>query len=189
MVLLGVLLAGCDDPATPTTRPDNVQAVAPSTAPATTTAPTTRPQAVMTIDQLQILFPPAILRLKKTDEKFRVYLVSDDPREAFKPDYTGNSFYFELPELIDETSDLAITPIILKSDAQDRRDTTEGIFLNGSQYQLQPLDAKIQFAGEGEELTVYISGTFLRFDTRGDTPGQVIPVAARLSAMVKTPSR
>jgi len=180
------LLAGCDDrPAAPTTIP----VAAPASPPATTSQPSsqpTRPPAVLMIDQQQMEFPPAVLRLRPQDDQLHPILSSDDPKEALNRDYTGNSFYIELPGRFTEAAELDDKPFLFVTQSSEREDKPTGIFLQGNRYQLQPSNVKIELRGESPKMEAWVSGTFLMFDLRDDTaPGRLIAVAGRLNVEVK----
>jgi hypothetical protein len=165
----------------PTAKPANEK---PASRPATTQA--VRPPSSITIDQNPVEFPPAILRIRQVDDQLHAILSSDDPREALDRDYKGNSFYLELPGTLAEVSDVTDKPYAFLSDSKEREDSTDGIFLEGNHYHLQPQNVKVEIKGGFPKLEAYISGTFLMFSMTDDTvPGKLVPVAGRLELEVR----
>jgi|GEM_PF-5294104 len=189
--MLGISLSGCDDPqprtpaTVPTAKPvDDQPATVPASLPATTQS--VRPPSVINIDQTPVEFPPAVLRIRRNDDHLHATLASDDPKAALARDFTGNSFYIELPGEFSEASDLVGKPFVFLNDAKDRRDTMDGFFLEGSRYQLQAQNAKIEISGELPHVHATLSGTFLMFSLKDDTlPGKLVAVEGRLQVDVK----
>jgi hypothetical protein len=124
--------------------------------------------------------------LEQEDDKIVATLYSDDPKEALKPNYTGNSFYLRMPLEISDAADLpqAQWQYQARSGAE-RDDLPYGIFLRGRQTQLQPFDVRATFARDGNDVLVTLSGQFQIIDastTRG--PVRVTPVAAELNGRI-----
>jgi hypothetical protein len=145
-----------------------------------------RPPGVLMIDQQQVEFPAAVLRLRPEDGQLHPILCSDDPREALNRDYQGNSFYIELPGQFSDAGDLTDKPFVFVNASTDREDVPTGIFLQGNRYHLQAQDVKIELKGDNAAMEAWISGTFLQFDLQNDSaPGKLVAVAGRLKTLVR----
>jgi hypothetical protein len=189
-------IGGCDDggapgaggnAASPATRP----AIAAShTQPASTDATATQfASAFISIDGVATGFPPARLRLTRTDEGVRALLFSDDPRNATSADYKGNSFYFDVPLRLADPKDLNGAEYWYKapdSDAED--DLPYGIFLGGIRgTHLQPQDLAVKFETDGEKVMVTLAGRFLVVQQDGKGPrGQLAGASGTLYATAET---
>lgn len=118
-------------------------------------------------------FPPARLRLTiKADEPAMGMLFSDDPKEAIDKGWTGDRFYFQLP--LQHVSDLAQLDgaewgCVSNLSAADREETSNGIFLRGDRYHLEPVNANIHFDGKAPHVQVTIAGQFLQYDSANPT--------------------
>ena len=157
-----------------------------TTQPATTPASTQPGAATMLIDGGIVQFPPAKLVLK-TRGGVHALLFSDDPPNAIRDDYAGNSFYFDMPLEIDGPDQLATTKWIFKAPTSERSDTVSGIYLDGRKKHLQPFDVVVEFDHEpGRPVRVYLSGQFLLFGAEDmpTSPGQLLVVSAELDASV-----
>jgi hypothetical protein len=178
-ILCLVAIVGCDKP---TSSP-----VAPATMPSPTAAtmPATRPTAsFMKINGLTLMFPPARLKLEADGAHLTALLFSDDPPEAIKDDYQGNSYYLPMPLEIDDVKDLASASWSRRAQSSDRDDSPYGISLNGRKVHLQPYDARAQFVA-GETTSVHLSGQFLMFDDRDrHALPQIVSVWAELPVEV-----
>jgi hypothetical protein len=168
-----------------------------STAPATTTAAATEPAdtqpavALINIDGHSSVFPVARLRIERDGDHLVASVFSDDPREALRDNYTGNSFYLKMdldisdPALLDQTQWHYQAP-----SSGEREDSPYGIFLAGRKTQLQPYDVRARFRREGSgAITVLVAGQFQVVET---TPGpaRMLPAAAELLARVdKMPAK
>lgn len=190
------LLAGCDEPAMRSTQ----DAVAADTQPATTlpslptndaqpagatqphSAADTQPaNAFLTIEGRVTEFPPARLRLSKTDDGLTALLFSDDPKNATSAGYKGNSFYFDLPLKVTQPGEIVGATYGYRAEDSEPSDTPNGIFLSGTRYHLQPQDVAIRFDGEGKKVMAQITGRFLVVRTTGENvPGQLAAVQGTL---------
>jgi hypothetical protein len=155
--------------------------------PATRPAETAPPEEVadipvyISIDGEPYEFPPAKLYLKRTGNRVRARLLSDDPPEALARDWSGDSFFFEMDlELpgqeqiatIDEaavsgsvpTKDLEAAEWVFHSETSERTPTKSGIFLGGHSH-LQPLSVSVLFDQVDEKtVMVTLEGVFADFD-------------------------
>jgi hypothetical protein len=192
-IVLGAALLGCDRSQTagsatqPSGNPQTSAAhIAPATAP--TTGPVARAPSILLLDQKPITFPPAIVQLRTRDGQMMAILMSDDPKDAIEDNYHGTSFYIEMPLDITDQKDLADYVYRYAAPSTDRTDSPNGIFLDGNRVQLEPANMQVGFtAGEDGSMTVMLSGSFQRFETRDDTTSpNVVKVMAKLDALVKT---
>ena len=105
VIMLAAAMAACDKP------PPAPQAATtlPAKAQATSAAPATRPASLININGVATVFPPARMRLEHDGEHLVALLFSDDPREALKNNYTGNSFYLRMQLDIGDAAELAQT--------------------------------------------------------------------------------
>ena len=193
-VLTAALAGGCDEPAMkgksapaagtrPSTPAVNVADAQPAgaTQPHTSPADTQPATAFLTIEGRATEFPPARLRLKKTDEGVTALLYSDDPKTATSAKYAGNSFYFELPLRIKDPADVGDAQYWEKAEDSEPSDTNNGIFLSGTKYHLQPKDVAIRFDADGNKVMAELSGRFLVVRTTDDNaPGQFTAVQGTL---------
>jgi hypothetical protein len=194
---------GCDDrPASRSARRGRHPATVPSTAPAATDAvdpmagartasasqPATRAAATqlansfLTIDGRITEFPPARLRLTRTDEGVRARLFSDDPKQAVAADYRGNSFDFDILLKIADPKSIADGEYYYRAPSSESdTESPNGIFLNGMRTHLQPQDIAIRFDGDSPKVMARIAGRFLVVNATGDSaPGQFAPVLGTL---------
>ncbi len=185
------MLAGCErrrQSAAPTTAPQNTATKAgprPTSMPATTQAT----PSFIWIDQHPYEFPPARLMLKNEDEKVVALLFSDDPPNAIDDNYTGNSFYLEMPLETAEEGKLTGASWVYKAPNSERVDTVSGVFLEGRRKHLQPFDVRVEFESAASPVKVLIGGTFLLFESDNDqVPGTLVPVRASLSAELRAKS-
>src|SRR5438132_3448936 len=160
-VTVGLALIGCDRsspaPSSATPPPAATAPVAPAsnavpavitTAPATTTAAaTSQPaQSVVNINDRGTLFPPARLRLESDGQHLVALLFTDDPKDALKDSYTGNSFYLRMELDVEKPEQLAeATWHFTAPSSGDREDSPYGIYLGGRKIQLQPFDVRGAF--------------------------------------------
>ena len=190
--LLTCLIVGCDRSPVATPNPSTAPASDATLAAQATTQPaiepaSTQPRAAsMLIDARLVQFPPARLVLK-TRGNVHALLFSDDPPDAIRDDYAGNSFYLDMPLDIDAPDQLATTRWIYKAPTSERSDTVSGIYLDGRKKHLQPFDVVAEFDHEpGRAVKVYLSGQFLLFGADDDptSPGQLVLVSAEIEAVV-----
>ena len=196
-VLAGaVLVGGCEEPAMRSAGDAVVAATQPATTapalpsgdaqPAGATQPhnaaDTQPaNAFLTIEGRVTEFPPARLRLSKTDDGLTALLFSDDPKTATSAGYKGNSFYFDLPLKVTQPGEVVGATYGFRAEDSEPSDTPNGIFLNGTRYHLQPQDVAIRFDGDGKRVMAQITGRFLVVRTTGENvPGQLAAVQGTL---------
>ena len=193
MILRGALMmsvvvlfaaAGCDRPqpqaAPPVPAPSPAQPPATATAPATTTASTQPAGSVIHINNQRTIFPPARLRVESDGQHLVALLFTDDPKDALKDSYTGNSFYLRMELDVDDADKLAEARWHYTAPSSgDREDSPYGIYLGGRKVQLQPFDVWGAFKVDGENTFVQLSGQFQVVDeSAGRGPPQLVLVAA-----------
>jgi len=191
---------GCDKPPT-TPRASTSAATMPAAAAAAAPAAqaSTRPTfAVMNIDGHRVIFPAARLRLEDAGDHVNALLFSDDPPEAIKDNYQGNSFYLPMVLDIEDPKSLPGATWSHKSTsaAGEREDTPYGIYLSGRRTQLVPFDVRAKFS-KGEPTTLMIAGQFLVVRDMPTTAGsdgakglpQTAVVAAELPVRVDPPPK
>ena len=205
LLLAAAAFAGCDDggggnsgggspspgPIAPiTTAPAN-GATTSATAPATqasATEPASQPAtSLMNINGHVTVFPPARLRLESDGQNVVALLYSNDPREALRSNYTGNSFYLRMVLDITDPARLAdATWNYTAPSGTDREaDSPYGVFLGGRKIALQPFKVSAKFKVEGDATTAMVMGNFqVLDDTPGRGPAQVLPVSAELPVQV-----
>ena len=190
---------GCEEPAArvsrdaaPETQPASAPAVpralpttdaqpAGATQPHAPAADTQPANAFLTIEGRVTEFPPARLRLSKTDDGLTALLFSDDPKTATSAGYKGNSFYFDLPLKVTQPGEIVGATYGYRAEDSEPSDTPNGIFLSGTRYHLQPQDVAIRFDGEGKKVMAQVAGRFLVVRTTGENvPGQVAAVQGTL---------
>jgi hypothetical protein len=189
------LIVGCakteDEPQpaknAPSTQP--VAVVAPVTTVAATTAPAESTASMMLINGAAQWFPPARLRLS-TDKEGKVVarLYSDDPKDVLTGKETVNSYDIRmvLPDISDP-ADISKTAWIDRSSSMEKQDTPYGIFLNGQQDILQPMNVAVSFEGQAPRINVLVRGTFSLFHISEQTPNPapaMVSVAGILDARV-----
>jgi hypothetical protein len=113
-------------------------------------------------------FPPALLRLRTIDGQVSALLCTDDPPEAIKDDYKGNSFYLPMTLDISDSSAIGTAEWKFQSASSGGVDSLDGIFLHGARQQLEPLDVVVDFAGGKPTVTVSMQGRFLVASTVRD---------------------
>ena len=195
--LLGmVLIVGCEKPSAqstssspaPTSAPSEIVTTAPATAPI---AATTQPaNSILNINGHSTPFPPARMRLETDGQHVVALVFSDDPKDALKDNYTGNSFYLRMELDIDSPEKLAEANWHFTAPSSgDREDSPYGIYLGGKKLQLQPYDVMGRFkVGEGGGTDVLLSGQFQVVEeatTRG--PPQLVPIGADIPVRVDAP--
>jgi hypothetical protein len=171
----------------------------PATMPATTTAslPTQPAVTVLNINGHNTIFPAARLRLEQdeTGNHLIGLLFTDDPKEALRDNYTGNSFYLRMELNVTDAADLPQAIWDYKAPSAARKgdagesDSPYGIFLTGRKLQLQPFDVKAKFVRAADEkgggTTVWMTGQFKVVDPHNDRgPIQVLVVAGEIPVRV-----
>jgi hypothetical protein len=197
-LLLAAAMIGCDDgTGTPAPEPVSPVTTAPATTgPATTAAaiePASQPAtSLMNINGHVTVFPPARLRLDSDGQHVIALLYSDDPREALKSNYTGNSFYLRMVLDITDPEKLAdATWSYTAPSSGDREaDSPYGVFLGGRKIALQPFKVSARFKVEGDVTSALVMGNFqVLDDTPGRGPAQVLPVSAELPVKIDVDAR
>jgi len=113
-------------------------------------------------------------------------LFSDDPREALKDSYAGNSYYLRMDLDVDDVASLpqAQWHFHLPGNAA-HEDSPYGIFLAGRQTQIQPFDVRAKFRRQDGStvVTILMSGQFQLVNAAAEGgPAQMLPVAADFTA-------
>jgi hypothetical protein len=197
-LILAVAICGCDDgTGAPAPGPVSPVTTAPAaTGPATTAAaiePASQPAtSLMNINGHVTVFPPARLRLDSDGQHVIALLYSDDPREALKSNYTGNSFYLRMVLDITDPDKLAdATWSYTAPSSGDREaDSPYGVFLGGRKIALQPFKVSGRFKVEPDGTTALVMGNFqVLDDTPGRGPAQVLPVSAELPVKIDADAR
>lgn len=167
-ILLLIAVFGCDRPKEATA--PSATMLTPPLAVSQPTAPSTQlaasqpagPPIAMKIEDRLVQFPPAKLRVGTSDGKVVALLYTDDPKDAIKNEYAGNSFYFQMQLDADEVKNFADSDWRFKADSHEQTDSPYGIFLDGHRKQLQPIDVAVSFEPAGGDQTlISISGKFL----------------------------
>ena len=203
VVVAAVLAAGCEEPAMKSSRKPAPGAVPPvpvpsvadaqpagATQPQTSPADTRPANAFLTIDGRIMEFPPARLRLTKTEEGVAALLYSDDPPQSTRAGYTGNGFYFDLALRTPDPENIDGAEYFYLAGDSEPSEALNGILLQGTRYHLQPQDVTIKFDAEGTKVMVRIAGRFLVVRrTEQSVPGQMAAVEGTLytTAEVKEP--
>ena len=116
-----------------------------------------------------VQFPRARLRLaSKGEDKLVGLLYSDDPKEAISKDWQGDRYYFRmpLPHVPDAKAlDGAPFRMSVPLDGVGADETTNGVFLKGDRYHLEPVDLSATFEVHGPLVHVRMGGRFKCFDT------------------------
>jgi hypothetical protein len=171
---LAALLGGCDHPSGVATGPAS-QPVAVTQPPPTQPAQQA-PLASLMIGGKQFWFPPAVLRLSVVDGKVNARLTTDDPKEALEPNYQGNSFDLEMPDIADDAdwqqTNQGTWSFVSQTSQTQSDDSPHGIFLLGQAKRLYPKMARVDFSANGALVTVTLQGQFLLYDNtaRPDQP-------------------
>jgi hypothetical protein len=179
-------MAGCD-------RPPAQSVPAPTTVPApaattTASAASTQPlNSLININGHSTAFPPARMRLETDGQHLVALVFSDDPKDALKDNYTGNSFYLRMELDVDSTEKLADANWHYTAPSSgDREDSPYGIYLGGKKIQLQPYDVMGRFKITDGGTAVLLSGQFQVVEeatTRG--PPQLVPVGADVPVRIE----
>ena len=149
-----------------------------------TTVPATLPaepaSSLFTINGQIFSFPTAKLVAKPTAGGLRVTLFSDDPPEAVRDTYRGNSFYFRFTlDSADAAGELDGQQYVFRNSFTEDDDTTDGIFIAGGKQTLRPMDVSVVFEKVDGELLTHVGGTFKLTD---DQTGPDAPVSVRVQS-------
>ena len=185
--------AGCDRTQPSASPAPAVPAVSPAPAPVLASAPTTTTassQPASTLIQINdhmTVFPPARLRIESDGQHLVALLFTDDPKDALKDSYTGNSFYLRMELDVDKVEDLGGARWHYQAPSSgDREDSPYGIYLGGKKIQLQPYEVLGAFTVDGDATTVHLSGQFqVVDDSAGKGPPQLVPVSAKMPVRVQ----
>jgi len=151
--------------------------------------PATRPVSIITISDQPVIFPAAKLVLQQTATGVSATLFSDDPPQALKDDYRGNSFRFVATYDGQSFDDISGQPFIWKTSAEDKRDTQTGIFLNGQQQMVSPTAATLTLTKVGQQWTANLAGEFQFVDnTKEDAAPLTVHAYAEMTAELVTTS-
>jgi hypothetical protein len=182
-----VLIVGCaktEDEPQPAKNAPSTQPAAVATPAATilaSTAPAEPTASMMLINGAAQWFPPARLRLSSEKGKVVARLYSDDPKDVLTGKETVNSYDIRmvLPDISDP-ADISKTAWIDRSSSMDKQDTPYGIFLNGQQDVLQPMNVAVRFEGQAPQINVVVRGTFSLYHISEQTPN---PAPAMVSVV------
>jgi hypothetical protein len=182
-----VLIVGCaktEDEPQPAKNAPSTQPAAIATPVATilaSTAPAEPTASMMLINGAAQWFPPARLRLSSENGKVVARLYSDDPKDVLTGKETVNSYDIRmvLPDISDP-ADISKTAWIDRSSSMDKQDTPYGIFLNGQQDVLQPMNVAVRFEGQAPRINVVVRGTFSLYHISEQTPN---PAPAMVSVV------
>jgi len=197
------LFAGCDRQSTvsnsPTTKPAEQTASA-ATQPApdgteATTAAATAPAQPLGAgifitengNARQFFFPAARLRLMKEGNKYSAVLYSDDPKTAINPDYAGNSFFIRMSLDVEDPTQLSGADWKYASPESAHREGSDGIFLDGNHYHLQPAEIGAVLSDQSKRtVQIMLYGSFLKFDVnQPNAPGVLVAVHGEFTATVE----
>jgi len=144
----------------------------------------TAPPIAMKIEDRLVQFPPAKLRVGTSDGKVVALLYTDDPKDAIKNEYAGNSFYFQMQLDADEVKNFADSDWRFKAESNEQNDSPYGIFLDGHRKQLQPIDVAATFEPAGGDQTlISISGKFLLINVEdASQPSSLVQLLAEFTA-------
>lgn len=138
-----------------------------------------RQPSVMQIDQQSHEFPPARLMVEPRSSGVNAILYSDDPPEAIRRDYTGNSFYLQMELDIPEAGAIGRAVWDYRARTAQPTDSPMGIFLEGRKYQLQPLAAQARFERLEDQTMIWLNGTFVMFNPDEDrSVFRTVPISA-----------
>ena len=134
-------------------------------------------------------FPAARLRLADNgDGRVSAMLFSDDPKEAINSNWAGDRYYFEMRVRANGVQNLDGAQWWHQHSPSEQEDASDGVFLKGDRYHLEPLNVVVQFDGRpGKDLRVRISGQFLQHDTTDPTvKPRLVMVQGLLEPKVET---
>lgn len=178
-VLTVVAAVGCRRHAPPPPAPPATQTV--SVQPATQAKPVS--PAIIGIGGQPFNFPPCKVVTRVTDGGLRVTLYSDDPPDALRDGYVGNSFYFRF--MLEDAADLIGQQYQIRRSANDTEETSDGLFIAGGRQTLRPRDVTIAFDRVDDQTVVVLGGGFFLYEGQaGDGTAQVVQAHAELEATV-----
>lgn len=196
--LLGVSIllssAGCKRAAPPpATAPVPATQAMATTAPqdaSAASAPSSQPTScLININGHMTLFPDARLRLESDGQHLVALLFSNDPKDALRDNYTGNSFYLRIDLDIDSPDKLADATwhYTAPSTGEADSDSPYGIYLGGRKMQLQPYDFLGRVKKSDDGLEVIFSGQFRILDDSiaHAGPAKMVPVIADVPVRVE----
>ncbi len=173
------------------TTPDTLD---PAPAAAVIAPPPTRPAdskpapAALSIDGIDVLFPPTRLLLHERDGEMTAELFSDLPKSALR-NYEGNELYLKM-KLEGADGALATSDAKkiegaswrFKSNSSEKADSPNGLFLKGQATHLQPVDVLVTFerrgadGGKPGQIVAHLAGQFRSYEP--GTPEGLAPFAA-----------
>jgi hypothetical protein len=165
LIILTVFISaavGCKRPADPPTPQPTTRVAVAATEPAT--QPVAEAPANFIINNQAFLFPAPKLVAVVKDNALRVTLFSNDPPEALREGYTGNSLYFRFNLDGDSADDLAGQHYVFRNSYTEQDDSTNGLFIAGGRQTLRPADVTVGFEKVGQQLIVHVNGTFKLID-------------------------
>ena len=158
-----------------------------TTVPAATAPSTQQSPSTLRIDGREYIFPPARLRVSKSNGHILARLYTVDPKSALSEDYKGNG-YDLLMKLDDITDPTDISEAVWQYKAANEQfvESPYGIFLEGMHYQLQPADVTARFLGDSLLLRIDLRGSFLQFNqSDANQPGKPVMVDGHVLAPVE----
>lgn len=192
-LLAGIILVapgGCERPsASPAPADTPSPATVPVVSdPATLPAASQPVSSIMHLGGQPTIFPPARLRIESDGQRLVALLFSDDPRDALKDNYTGNSYYLRMPLDVSDQEELGqATWQFTAPSGADREDTPYGIYIGGRKAQLTPFQVMGRFRVDeaAGDTVVMLTGQFKLVDeTTRRGPPQLISVAAEMPVAV-----
>ncbi len=188
-ILPGLLIAAstlsCDRAPAPLALPPTTRVARPVTAiPATQPVRNVIPENAVFIvsaegyPNQQIVFPPARILVSRQEDQIHLTIQSNDPPEAMKDGYTGNSFRFDY--LLAAGEELIGSSSTLRENQTDEGDDKNGLFLQGGRQIAQPQLVTIKIEGTEESPQIEISGNFQLTAQSTEAAPQIVVVRARL---------
>ncbi|MGC4031813.1 MAG: hypothetical protein QM754_08790 [Tepidisphaeraceae bacterium] len=163
-------------PGEPTTRVTVVSTTEPASQPAEPVSVTFK------INGQDFTFPAAKLVTKANDDGVRVTLFSDDPPEAVRDGYQGNSFYFRFQLGDDAAADIAGQQFAFRNSFSEQDETSSGLFIAGGRQTLRPASATVTIERVEQQIVVQVAGTFRLFD---DQAADNTPASVRVSGYME----
>ncbi|HEX8914522.1 MAG TPA: hypothetical protein VF796_19390, partial [Humisphaera sp.] len=117
----------------------------------------------------KVAFPGARLKLThRGNESLVALLFSNDPKDALKATWQGDRYYFRMPLRVRDPKALDASPYRLRVSRDQTEETTEGVFLAGDRYQLEPIDLSVTFSRRSDVpgmWSIWVGGVFKQRDT------------------------